>query len=116
PPTRPTGSAPRSSVSAARSTSAGSAWRSASSAAASAAPTCRRPETTWGTHEVARVALVLATWNGEPGAFAARVDRLCGTGELSEHVACLKGFAVFPAPELLHTRAREAMRSSVQPV
>jgi hypothetical protein len=71
---------------------------------------------TWGTHEVARVALVLATWNGEPAAFAARVDRLCGTGELSEHVACLKGFAVFPAPELLHTRAREAMRSSVQPV
>jgi hypothetical protein len=70
----------------------------------------------WGTHEAARVALVLATWTGEPQSFAARVDRLCATGELTEHVACLKGFVVFPAPEGLRSRAREAVRSSVQPV
>ncbi|SRR5216684_4009605 len=74
-----------------------------------------RPDT-WGTDEAARVALVLATWKGEEDAFAARVDRLCVTGELTEHVAFLKGFAVLPAPERLHARAREAVRSSVQPV
>ncbi len=70
----------------------------------------------WGTGEAARVALVLATWNGEEEFFARRVDRLCATGELTEHVAYLKGFAVFPASERLHGRAREAARSSVQPV
>jgi hypothetical protein len=74
-----------------------------------------RPDT-WGTDEAARVALMLATWIGDEGIFAARVDRLCVTGELTEHIACLKGFAVFPAPERLLGRAREAVRSSVQPV
>lgn len=74
-----------------------------------------RPDT-WGTDEAAQVALMLATWTGEEEAFAGRVDRLCVTGELTEHVACLKGFAVFPAPERLLSRAREAVRSSVQPL
>jgi hypothetical protein len=71
---------------------------------------------TWGTDEAARVALMLATWTGDEEAFAACVDRLCVTGELTEHVACLKGFAVFPAPARLLGRAREAVRSSVQPL
>jgi hypothetical protein len=66
----------------------------------------------WGTDESARVALLLATWNGDETAFAVRVDRLCATGELTEHVACLKGFAVFPAPAPLLSRARAAVRSS----
>lgn len=74
-----------------------------------------RPQT-WGTDEAARVALVLATWRGEEEPFAARVDRLCVTGELTEHVASLKGFAVFPARARLLGRAREAVRSSVQPL
>jgi hypothetical protein len=61
------------------------------------------------------VALLLATWSGDEAAFAARVDRLCATGELTEHVAALKGFAVFPAPASLLSRARAAVRSSMQP-
>jgi hypothetical protein len=69
----------------------------------------------WGSDEAARVALLLATWIGDEAAFAARVDRLCATGELTEHVACLKGFAVFPAPASLLSRARAAVRSSMQP-
>jgi hypothetical protein len=74
-----------------------------------------RPDT-WGSDEAARVALLLATWTGHEAAFAARVDRLCATGELTEHMACLKGFAVFPAPAPLLSRARSAVRSSVQPL
>ena len=73
-----------------------------------------RPDT-WGTDEAARVALMLATWTGDEELFAARVDRLCVTGELTEHVACLKGFAVFPAPGRLLGPARAAVRSSMQP-
>jgi hypothetical protein len=69
----------------------------------------------WGTDEAARVALLLATWSGDEAAFAARVDRLCATGELTEHVAALKGFAVFPAPAALLSRARAAVRASMQP-
>jgi hypothetical protein len=70
----------------------------------------------WGTDEAARVVLLLATYRGDDEAFAERVDRLCATGELTEHVAYLKGFAIFPAAEHLHDRAREAVRSSITAV
>ena len=70
----------------------------------------------WGTDEAARVVLLLATYRGDDKDFATRVDRLCATGELTEHVAYLKGFAVFPAAKDLHDRAREAVRSSITAV
>jgi hypothetical protein len=70
----------------------------------------------WGTDEATRVAILLATHRDDDKAFAARVDRLCATGELTEHVAYLKGFAVFPAAAYLHDRAREAVRSSIAAV
>jgi len=70
----------------------------------------------WGTDEAARIALVLATHRGDDESFAARVDRLCATGELTEQVAYLKGFAIFPAAHALRGRAREAVRSSIAPV
>src|SRR5262245_40258587 len=89
---------------------------SAADAAAAAALRNRWRPDLWGAVEAARVALLLATWRGDAEAFAARINRLCVTGELTEHVACLKGFAVFPTPERLLGRAREAVRSSVQPV
>jgi hypothetical protein len=70
----------------------------------------------WATDEAARVAIVLATYRGEGKDFAARVDRLCATGELNEHVAYLKGFAIFPAGKDLHGRARKGVRSSTTAV
>jgi hypothetical protein len=70
----------------------------------------------WGTDDAARVLLLLATHRGDDAAFAARVDGLCATAEVTEHAAILKGFAVFPAPALLLGRAREGVRSAVQPV
>lgn len=70
----------------------------------------------WSTDEAARVAILLATYHGDDGEFAARIERLCATAELSEHIACLKGFAVFPAARQLGGRAREAVRSSAQAV
>jgi hypothetical protein len=74
-----------------------------------------RPEF-WGTDEAARVALIMATWTGDAELFARRIEALCATGELTEQIACFKGFAIFPAPERLIGRAREAVRSSIQPV
>jgi len=70
----------------------------------------------WGTDEAARVALMLTIWTGDAEHFARRVEALCVTGELTEQVAYLKGFAIFPAPARLIERAREAVRSSIQPV
>ena len=70
----------------------------------------------WGTDEAARVALLIATYRGDDQPFAARIDRLCTTAEVTEHVAYLKGFAVFPAGRQLHDRAREGVRSSIGPV
>ena len=70
----------------------------------------------WGTDEAARVKLLLATYTGDDDAFASRVDRLCANAEITEVVAYLKGFAIFPAAAQLHDRAREGVRSSVRPV
>jgi hypothetical protein len=70
----------------------------------------------WGTDDAARVALLLATHRGDDHAFAARLDQLCLTAEITEHVAYLKGFAIFPAPAALEARAREGVRSSAAPV
>jgi hypothetical protein len=70
----------------------------------------------WSTDEAARVAILLATHQGDDQAFAARVEKLCATAEITELVAILKGLAVLPAPKLLCDRAREGVRSSMQPV
>jgi hypothetical protein len=70
----------------------------------------------WGTDEAARAAILLATYTGDESAFAARVDRLAANAEVTELLAYLKAFAIFPAAKNLHDRAREGVRSSVKPV
>jgi hypothetical protein len=70
----------------------------------------------WGTDEAARAAILLATYTGDEGAFAARVDRLSANAEVTELLAYLKAFAIFPAAKHLHHRAREGVRSAVKPV
>jgi len=70
----------------------------------------------WGTDEAARAAILLATYTGDDGAFAARVNRLCASAEVTELLAYLKAFAIFPAAKELHDRAREGVRSAVKPV
>jgi hypothetical protein len=70
----------------------------------------------WSAGEAARVALLIATHRGDDAAFAARLDRLCVTAEVSEHMACMKGLAVFPAGRALLGRARDGMRSSIATV
>jgi hypothetical protein len=70
----------------------------------------------WGTDEAGRTAILLATYRGDDRAFGARVDRLCANADVAELVACLKGFAIFPAPQEIYQRAREGVRSSIGPV
>ena len=68
----------------------------------------------WSVGEAARVVLLLTTYCSDDAVFAARVARLCSTAELNEHIAYLKGFAVFPGAVELGERAREAVRASAQ--
>jgi hypothetical protein len=89
---------------------------SADEAAAARQLRARWQPQSWGHDEGARVAILLATHRGDDRAFAARVDRLCTTAEVTEHIAYLKGFAVFPAARALHDRAREGVRSSIGPI
>jgi hypothetical protein len=70
----------------------------------------------WATDETARVALLLATHHGDDHAFAVRLDKLCATAEVTEHISYLKGLALFPAGKALLERAREGVRSSITPV
>ena len=70
----------------------------------------------WAADEAARVALLLATHHGEDRGFAARLDRLCVTAEITEHVSYMKGLAIFPAGGALLGRAREGVRSSIAPI
>ncbi len=70
----------------------------------------------WSADEAARVLILGASHRGDDQAFAARVDRLCTTAEVTEHIAYLKGFAIFPAPTLLYGRAREGVRSAITPI
>jgi len=74
-----------------------------------------RPEL-WATDEAARILILGASHRDDDQAFAARVDRLCAMAEVTEYIAYLKGFAIFPAPKLLYGRAREGIRSAITPV
>jgi hypothetical protein len=69
----------------------------------------------WAADEAARVLILMASHHDDQG-FAERVDRLCNTAEITEHIAYLKGFAIFPAAPLLLGRAREGVRSSITAV
>ena len=70
----------------------------------------------WAADEAARILILMASHGGDDPAFAARVDRFCTTAEVTEYIAYLKGFAIFPAATLLYGRAREGVRSAITPV
>jgi len=70
----------------------------------------------WATNEAGRVALLLATHHDEDRGFAARLERLCATAEITEHVSYMKGLAILPAGPSLIGRAREGVRSSIAPL
>jgi hypothetical protein len=70
----------------------------------------------WTADEAARIAILLASHRNDDQAFAARVDRLCISAEITEQISYVKGFAIFPAGGMLLPRARETIRSSIAPV
>jgi hypothetical protein len=70
----------------------------------------------WSIDQLARSALMVASYTGDDAAFAARFDAFCSTAEINELIALCRGLPVYPAAELLEPRAREAVRSGMKPV
>jgi hypothetical protein len=70
----------------------------------------------WSVDLAARVALILASFNGNAAQFAARLDRLADSGEINELIALYSGFALYPLGPEIEPRAREAIRSSMRPI
>jgi hypothetical protein len=70
----------------------------------------------WSVDQAARILFVLASFDGDEAAFAARFDNLMTKGEVGEHIALLRGLPLYPAPKRLLARAAEGVRSAMQPV
>jgi hypothetical protein len=70
----------------------------------------------WSIDQAARMLFLLASFDGDEVAFAARLDRLLTSGEVGEHIALLRGLPLYPGPARLAARAGEGVRSAMQPV
>lgn len=70
----------------------------------------------WSIDQLARVALMAASYRGDDAAFAARFDNFCMTAEINEMIALCRGLPIYPAATLIEPRAREAVRSGMKPV
>ncbi|MET3131459.1 hypothetical protein AAKU55_001721 [Oxalobacteraceae bacterium GrIS 1.11] len=70
----------------------------------------------WSVDQAARIAFILAGWDGDAACFAARLARLAEHADLSESIALYQGYALYPGGAALEPRAREAIRSSMRPL
>lgn len=66
--------------------------------------------------EAARILLLLSSRGPDGAGFASTIERLCTTASVEEHVAYLKGFAIFPDGQRLVPAARNAVRSSTSAI
>lgn len=70
----------------------------------------------WSVDQAARVAFVLASFNGDDAGFQARIEQLFRTADIGELIAFYRGLPLYPAPKLHVARAREGTRSAMQPI
>jgi len=72
--------------------------------------------TEWSVDQTARIAFTLAFYQGDEAGYVQQVAMLIDTSEINELLAIFRGFALFPHPEALEPKAREAIRSTMRPV
>ena len=70
----------------------------------------------WSVDQTARILFALASFMGDTATFAATLDRLFQSAEITEQIALLLGLPLYPAQELLVHRAAEGVRSTMQTV
>jgi len=69
-----------------------------------------------GAAQAGRMALLMASHDGDEPTFAARTQALCRAGDLQEVIGYLRGLPIFPGAHALLDVAREGARSAMQPV
>ena len=72
--------------------------------------------TEWSVDQTARIAFTLAFYQGDEAGYVQQVAMLIDTSEINELLAIFRGFALFPHPQALEPKAREAIRSTMRPV
>lgn len=70
----------------------------------------------WSVDQAARIALVLASHDGDERRFKERLETLFRTADIGETITFYRGLPLYPGPELLLARAREGARSGMRPV
>jgi hypothetical protein len=70
----------------------------------------------WSVDQAARVALVLASFDGDNGKFKTRIEQLFRTADIGELITFYRALPLYPAPQLHVVRAREGARSGMQPI
>ena len=69
-----------------------------------------------GVAQAGRLALLIASHDGDEPAFAARMLALCRAGDLNEVIGYFRGLPILPGARALLDVAREGVRSAMQPV
>jgi hypothetical protein len=70
----------------------------------------------WSVDQAARVAFVLASFEGDDARFKTRIEQLFRTADIGELITFYRALPLYPAPKLHVARAREGERSGMQPV
>ena len=70
----------------------------------------------WSIDQAARIAFVLASYDGDAERFRARLEQLFNTADIGELIAFYRGLPLYPDAKLHVARAREGTRSAMQPV
>ncbi len=70
----------------------------------------------WSVDQAARIALVLASFDGDLARFVERLETLFRTADIGETITFYRGLPLYPGQELLVARAREGARSGMRPV
>ena len=70
----------------------------------------------WSVDQAARLAFILASYDGDEASFKTRLEQLFRTADIGELIAFYRGLPLYPAPDLHVARAREGVRSAMQPV
>jgi hypothetical protein len=70
----------------------------------------------WSIDQAARVAFILASFDGDDARFKARIEQLFRTADIGELITFYRALPLYPAAKLHVARAREGARSGMQPI
>lgn len=72
--------------------------------------------TGWSLDQAARLALLLSSFDGDAGRFAARLEELFRHSDIGEQITFYRGLPLYPEPDRYLARAGEGARSGMRPV